>query len=223
MSEEKIVLFTVDRKPEKLEGMDISEIQKYRSDLLQKNLIGKLTNQEPVEKFRGKDCGNISIRILDGKYSGNILISGSQTSNKPEVTLDDFVLVYDYIPEEFLVRCKGLIDPSSETPLHWSAYKADENINVAIHAHIFNYDSLRKHVENFFKEEDLPLTHSLSKSARNIGDELIPLIHKRGHKDVIGMPIHDGGYGLLSLGKNMQDAYERLMGFYSKLKSFSEL
>lgn len=221
MSEEKIVQFIVDRKTEKLKDIDISEIKRYKPELLKGSFIGKLTNEEPVEKFRGKDYGNISIRMID-QYPGNILISGSQTSSKTEVILDDFVLVYDYIPEIFTVRCVGLIDPSSEVPLHWSAYKADEKINAAIHAHILNYDPLKNHVENFFKEQELPITHSLSKSARNIGDELIPIIQQRGYETMIGMPIHDGGYGILSLGKDMKDAYERLMSFHSKLKSFSQ-
>ena len=212
MQEEKIIQFQIDRKLERLEGIDISEIKEYRLDLLRRNLIGKLTDEEPVKKFRGKDCGNISIRKGD-----NILISGSQTSSKPDVTIDDFVLITDYIPEEFLVKCRGLINPSSETPMHWSSYKVDKKINAVIHAHIFNYDPLRKHVGTFFKEKNLPLLHSPSKYTRSIEDELVPLVYERGYESVIGLPIHDGGYGLLALGENIKEAYERLINFHSKL------
>jgi len=215
MPEEKIIQFQIDRKLERLEGIDIGEIKEYRLDLLRRNLIGKLTDEEPVEIFRGKDCGNISIRIGD-----NILISGSQTSSKPDVTVDDFVLISDYIPEEFLVKCRGLIDPSSETPMHWSSYKADNKINAVIHAHIFNYDPLGKHVGTFFKENNLPLLHSPSKYTKSIEDELVPLVHERGYENVIGLPIHDGGYGLLALGGNMKETYERLINFHSKLIAF---
>jgi L-ribulose-5-phosphate 4-epimerase len=208
--------FKIEHTFKHLKNIDIREICKCKSILLERNLIGKLTEKEPVKEFIGYDCGNISIKLQDNPLQ--ILITGSQTSSKTQATLDDFSLVYSYDPQKFSVRSEGTSKPSSETPLHWSAYQANPDINAIIHAHIFNYDPLRQNVEKFFMKNSMPLTHSPSKYSSAIGSEITKIIKEGGYENIVGMLNHDGGFGLISMGKNLGDACKKLIKFHDNLK-----
>ena len=125
-------------------------------------------------QWTGYDYGNISFRISKG-----ILISGSQTSGKKDVDIDDFTYVVDYDSKSSTAKWFGKKTPSSETPLHWSVYKTIPDINAVIHGHITEEDSLFSKAPAFFEECGFPLTQSRSKS-NTIGEEFSKLIKKRG-------------------------------------------
>ncbi len=193
-------------------GVDISELINYRHYLRRKGLIGTLTEGA----FSGYDYGNLSIRVADAEKKFNMLISGSQTSGKEFVTLDDFTLVKNYVASEFSVYSVGMVVPSSETPMHWAAYEANRSIEAIIHAHICEYNPAYGRTWEFFEDNRLPMTTSPSKT-KEIGLEIEKLIKEVGFDNVVGMLNHDGGFGLLSMGTNVEDSYNRLVGFYERL------
>lgn len=210
--------FKIEHSYESLGSIDIGEICTYKLLLLENGFIGKLTDEEPVKAFRGYDCGNVSIKVQDSPLQ--ILISGSQTSSKTQLSLDDFSIVYAYNPKEFLIKSKGAVTPSSEAGTHWSAYQANPDIKAVIHAHIFNYDPLIKSAEGFFIKNLMPLTHSPSKYSSEMGYEIINIINAQSYKRIIGMLNHDGGFGLIAMGKNLDHAYRRLIDFHARLKNY---
>jgi len=213
---QEIIKFKIEHECKPLIGIDISQFKIYKSLLLKRGLIGTLKEGE----FAGYDCGNLSVRTMNDKSELNVLITGTQTSGKPKVILNDFALILEYDSDSFLIKSCGEIKPSSETPLHWSVYEADPKIKAIIHAHIFKYNSLYKYVFSFFERNQLPLTQTPSKT-REIGFELRDLIKEGRHKDVIGMLNHDGGFGLISTGESMEVAYARLIRFHEQLSSYA--
>lgn len=238
-SEMKIAQFRSEHQSIRIEGLDICQFTQYKQKLLESGMIGKLTDEEPVELFRQKDYGNISMRIDASKICPSLvgslgkkkllmLISGSQSSSLP-ASLDNCVVVYDYDPDAFLVRSYGVWSrgASSETPMHWSAYEADSSINAIIHGHIVNYNHpLIDRVRQYFKLNDMFVLETPSKYSSQIGFELVDVLNskvyakKEGINRIIGLDNHDGGFGILSLGKDMKEAYDRLNGFYCDLTIF---
>lgn len=212
MNKPEIIKFEIEHDFRSLEGFDISEFCRYKSALREKGLIGTLESG----KFQGYDCGNMSIRVAMNGGKLNVLITGTQTSGKSATALEDFALVLNYDVKSFLIKSRGMSKPSSEAPLHWAAYEADRKIMAIIHAHVFEYDPLYKHVLTFLKANNMPLTLTPSKTLE-IGLEVKDLIKNKGYKDVIGMLNHDGGFGLLSLGTNMREAYLKLIHFQKQL------
>jgi hypothetical protein len=206
--ETEIIKFKIDHEYRPIKNIDISDFSEYKKSLLDKNLIGTLREG----KFSGYDCGNMSIRLGDD----NCLITGTQTSSKLPITLDDFAIILDYNTNSFLVKSYGMVKPSSEAPLHWSAYQADPSIKAVIHAHIFDYDLLYERAINFFSREGLPVTKATG-GTKEVGVEVLDLIKERGYENVIGMSNHSGGFGLLSMGLDLKDAYLKLIDLQDKL------
>jgi hypothetical protein len=210
----EVVKFKMEHEYRCLSDEDISQFGKCKPSLLKKNLIGTLKKGE----YKGYDCGNMSVRIMNGKEL-NVLITGTQTSGKPDVVLDDFALILDYSPNLFLVKSYGMVKPSSETPLHWSVYEACSDVKAIIHAHIFEYDPLYEYAARFFKERELPLTLKPGGTIE-IGLEIKNLVKKVGYKKIIGMLNHNGGFGLLSMGKDMKEACSKLIRLREELSLY---
>lgn len=194
--------------------INLSQFQKIKKDLLDKNLIGKIRQG----KFAGYDCGNISIRA-NSEEGLKIIITGSQTSGKQEVPAEDLCLVENYESDNFMVEFLGFAAPSSETPLHWEIYKSNTQIGAVIHAHIMEDSFFYNSVLDFFLKNNLPLSRFPSKT-KEIGFEIADLIKNKGFGDIIGMLNHDGGFGLLSAGKSLENAAEKLIKFCNKLNNF---
>ncbi|MBI5332004.1 MAG: class II aldolase/adducin family protein [Candidatus Aenigmarchaeota archaeon] len=211
--------------------IDIKEIAEYRRELWNHELIGVLKKGQ----WTGYDYGNISFRMpMSSQEQKGVFLSCSQTSSKPEISMHDFALVIDYDSDKFEIRYIGAESPSSETPIHLSAYLADENIGAVIHGHIVNENyALDKntpyfppHVLDFFQKNKLPCTKLRSKTKES-GDEIFRIVKDMRYvhtKDipVIGMPNHDGGFGLIILGKDFKEAYDKTLEFYGNLLKFGK-
>ena len=99
-------------------------------------LIG-LVGQDP-ERYDGAGYGNVSARVGPpsaplGKRS--FLITGTQTSGRRCIGLDDFAVVdrYDYSRNE--VASHGRCQPSSESMTHGAIYDLGPHIRCVLHAH----------------------------------------------------------------------------------------
>jgi hypothetical protein len=68
---------------------------------------------------------------------------------------------------------------------------------------------------------ELPTTyhHSLT---REVEPELRAIIEKRGYDDILGMPDHEGGFGLFSLGCNIESASKKVVRFRHDLTVFMD-
>ena len=174
-----------------------------RSALQKSHLIGRLESGE----FNGYDYGNISFC-----YDGRIFVSCSQTSSKLDVIIDDFALIDSYDSANFFVVYKGSKIPSSETPFHYAIYKANPEIQAVIHGHIVG-DAEERTARDYFRENNFPLTVSKSKTQK-IADEVKDLIIHTNNLKVIGMLNHSGGFGLIAVGKDFNEAYQRIMGIH---------
>jgi ribulose-5-phosphate 4-epimerase/fuculose-1-phosphate aldolase len=64
-----------------------------------------------------------------------MLITGSQTSGRKHVFLDDFCVVDEYDYRANRVRSQGVIQPSSETMTHGAIYDLSPHIRFVLHAH----------------------------------------------------------------------------------------
>jgi ribulose-5-phosphate 4-epimerase/fuculose-1-phosphate aldolase len=96
-----------------------------------------LVGQDPA-RYGGAGYGNVSARI--GRRSAGLgersfLITGTQTSGKRCIGLDDFAMVerYDYAANR--VWSHGPTEPSSESMTHGAIYDLGPHIRCVLHAH----------------------------------------------------------------------------------------
>lgn len=145
MFQREIVNFRTKHLGNLPKDIDISELKEVRRVLFNKGLIGKL-ELGPLE---GYNYGNLSVYIKKDSNTG-MLISCRQTSSKQDIEPKDFALVKTYDPKFFYASYFGENKPSSETPLHWSAYESCQEIGSVIHAHIIDSNPLHTKFLLFF-------------------------------------------------------------------------
>ncbi len=97
----------------------------------------QLVGQDPA-RYGGAGYGNVSGRVgspSSGRGRRAMLITGTQTSGRKRITLDDFCVVEQYDYERNRVRSHGKIAPSSETMTHGAIYDLSPHIRFVLHAH----------------------------------------------------------------------------------------
>ena len=113
--------------------VDITKVQPLihlRDRLWELNLIGVYHSDHPLTPTIG--FGNASVRYTD---NGQFIISGSQTGQKKETSVEDYALVLDYDIENNRVISKGQTKPSSESMTHAAIYAIAPEVNYVIHVH----------------------------------------------------------------------------------------
>ena len=96
-----------------------------------------LVGRDP-RRYEGAAYGNVSIRV--GRPSAGLgrrsfLITGTQTSGKREISLDDLALVERYDFDRNRVSSRGRARPSSESMTHGAAYDLGPQVRCVLHAH----------------------------------------------------------------------------------------
>jgi len=149
--------------------------------------------------------GNISVKTEKG-----IFISGTQTGDIYPIKETDFTLVTDYDINQNTVVCKGQIKASSESMTHAAVYEADNTINAIIHVH---NEELWKLLMNKMPttQKDVPY------GTPEMANEIFRLFKETDVKQqkIIVMAGHDEG--IISFGKNLEEAGEILLNFLAKL------
>ncbi|VXD25657.1 class II aldolase/adducin family protein [Planktothrix paucivesiculata] len=181
---------------EKVDLESLQSLIQWRNYIHQLGLIGVYDN--------GIGFGNISIRI-----SGTLqfIISGSQTGHLAQLEAEHFTVVTDFNIEQNHLTCCGPIQASSESLTHAAIYSVQPHINAIIHVHhpqlwrslLYQIPTTRQQVKygtpamaaemfRLFEEENLSQQKILVMA---------------GHED-----------GLLTFGKDLNEAGEILMQYY---------
>ena len=99
-------------------------INNWRDILFNMDLIGAYEN--------GVAFGNISMRI---NGTNQFVITGSATSEIPELEPGHYVKVNSFNIDDNAVQCVGPLKASSESLTHAAIYLADPGANAVIHVH----------------------------------------------------------------------------------------
>jgi ribulose-5-phosphate 4-epimerase/fuculose-1-phosphate aldolase len=137
MQQEGVIKFDLEHRQQALEPRRFGELAAklcaWRRVLSLTHLIG----QNP-DLYQGAGYGNVSARIGPPNAALGrraFLITGSQTSGRPTITLQDFSVVERYEIRHNRVESHGQCRPSSESMTHGAIYDQGPHIRCVLHAH----------------------------------------------------------------------------------------
>lgn len=137
MYEEGVIKFNAAHKERSLDpnttGALVCQLIAWREILAKTRLVG----QDPT-RYDGAGYGNVSGRLGPPSASRGerpFLITGTQTSGKPCISLDDFCVVHRYNYRLNRVESYGRVLPSSESMTHAAIYDLSPSIRFVLHAH----------------------------------------------------------------------------------------
>lgn len=134
--------------------------------------------------------GNLSFRIDDG------FIITASGKNMSKVSVNDFVKVTECNKHKKEVYATGLVEPSSESFLHWLIYQTRKDVNAIFHGHDKEVLERSDQLSLVKTEKEQPYgTIELAEEVLKVLDE----------NDYIVITSH----GFLSLGNSMKEAGER--------------
>jgi hypothetical protein len=202
---EGIVKFNFSHKQkESITKKEIEPLNNIRKQLREWSLLGVYPADHPKNPKTG--YGNISKRVSNNKR--RFIITGTQTSDKKKLTVEDYCRIISYSIKKGTVDSEGLSMPSSETLTHAAVYDAQSDINFVCHVHnkiiwknykelelktipkeaTFGSLKLAKEIRKFYQEHDgtevvIMLGHEEgillgSKKKEDILDELQVLLMK---------------------------------------------
>lgn len=186
--QEGVIKFVLSYEDAPLPGIDIHELNAWRSVLKSLGLLG----QTP-DRYDGYGFGNISIRTPDG-----FLISGTQTGGLDDPTLDDYALCTSWNLDENAVKAIGKTRPSSESLSHAAVYDVYEAVHCALHVHSPDIWQMAADMNIAVTDEAVPYgtPEMAAEVHRHIRDMSLPGIFTMGgHED-----------GVFTFGRTLQEA-----------------
>lgn len=111
----------------------VCQLIAWREIMAKTGLVGQVP-----QLYEGAGYGNASGRVgAPSAPRGRrpFVITGTQTSGSPCVSLDDFCLVEEYDDVENRVASAGIVLPSSESLTHGAIYDLSPSIRFVFHAH----------------------------------------------------------------------------------------
>lgn len=136
MEQEGAIKFHAEHRREGLEprfGELGCRLAAWREILVRTSLVG----QDPA-RYGGFGYGNVSARVGPPSAARGrraFLITGTQTSGRACMSLEDFCLVERCAPACNRVESRGLVLPSSESMTHGAIYDLAPQIRWVFHAH----------------------------------------------------------------------------------------
>ncbi len=137
MREEGVIKFEFEHSRESLARSRYAELAcaliAWREILALTGLVG-----QDRARYEGAGYGNVSVRLgRPGMGLGrrSFLVTGTQTSGKHCIGLDDFCIVERYDFDRHRLVSKGLTPPSSESMTHGAVYDLGPHIRCVLHAH----------------------------------------------------------------------------------------
>ena len=171
----------------------VNSLEKIRKELYARGFIG-------VDES-GLGYGNLSMLH---PQSGNIVISGSQTGNLPELNPDKYAIITAYSFDSFHVTATGKSDPSSETLTHAAIYETLSDIRFIIHIH-------SKKLWDYMLQNDYPASHDVEYGSREMADEIKKMNQKNLFlkNSIFAMKGHEAG--IISFGKTGDAALQLIL------------
>lgn len=170
-----------------------AELNKYRRKLLDLEMMGVDGN--------GIGFGNLSVR--DGT-SPRFYITGAATAGIVELTPADYAKVVAYDFAKNWLRCEGSRVASSESLTHAAVYESDPTARAVIHCHDINLWAALLDKAPTTPER---VEYGTAEMAYAV-QRLFEITDVKTRK-IFVMAAHDGG--LVTFGKNLQDAFGILM------------
>ncbi len=166
-----------------------------------------LLGQDP-ERYLGYAYGNLSVRT-----SGGFIVTGTQTSSKKELDLEDFARVRDFDTHSNRLASEGPCPPSSEAMTHGAVYQALPRAGAVFHVH--SPQIWRKAKTLGLPETDATIEYGTPQMAEAViallRNDPAPVFSMGGHED-----------GIVAWGENAVEAgcrlLERLAQALSELK-----
>jgi L-ribulose-5-phosphate 4-epimerase len=199
VSETGSVKFKCEQVPTEISRFaGFAELNKYRRKLLDLEMMGVDGN--------GIGFGNLSVR--DGT-SARFYITGAATAGIVELTPADYAKVVAYDFAKNWLRCEGSRVASSESLTHAAVYELDSTARAVIHCHDINlWAALLDKAPTTPKRVE----YGTAEMAYAV-QRLFEITDVKTRK-IFVMAAHDGG--LVTFGKNLQDAFEILMSSHGR-------
>jgi L-ribulose-5-phosphate 4-epimerase len=194
VSETDSVKFKCEQVPAEISRFaGFAELNEYRRKLLDLEMMGVDGN--------GIGFGNLSVR--DGT-STRFYITGSATAGIVELTPADYAKVVAYDFAKNWLRCEGSRVASSESLTHAAVYESDPTARAVIHCHDINlWAALLDKAPTTPKGVEYG-TAEMAYAVQRLF-EITDVKTRR----IFVMATHHGG--LVTFGKNLQDAFGILM------------
>jgi L-ribulose-5-phosphate 4-epimerase len=190
----KYVKFTYTRTGVEMGSFEqLADLNACRRRLLDLHLLGVYAN--------GIGFGNLSVR--DG-VSRSFYITGSATGGLPELTPADCVRVVEYDFAKNWLSYEGAAIPSSESLTHAAIYESDPSASAVIHCH----DSA---LWRTLLDRAPTSSKAVAYGTAEMSYEIMRLFKTSDvqSREILVMAGHKGG--IVTFGKNLQDAFEVLM------------
>jgi L-ribulose-5-phosphate 4-epimerase len=199
VSETGSVKFKCEQVPTEISRFaGFAELNKYRRKLLDLEIMGVDGN--------GIGFGNLSVR--DGT-SARFYITSAATAGIVELTPADYTKVVAYDFAKNWLRCEGSRVASSESLTHAAVYESDPTARAVIHCHDINlWAALLDKAPTTPKRVE----YGTAEMAYAV-QRLFEITDVKTRK-IFVMAAHDGG--LVTFGKNLQDAFEILMSSHGR-------
>lgn len=151
--------------------------------------------------YPGGSAGNLSFRIKPN--NPDFIITGSRIGLKNNLSEKHFVQVTNVRFSDKIIEAKGLIEPSSESMLHWAIYQQRPDVNAIFHGHSQAIMDKAKQQNWITTNVEVPY------GTTELVDEVIGVL---GILKFIIIKNH----GFLSLGKNIDATGNRCLEYLQK-------
>lgn len=164
-------------------------------------------------KYEGAGYGNVSVRLgRPGMGLGrrSFLITGTQTSGKRCIGLDDFCVVERYDFERNRLVSRGNTPPSSESMTHGAVYDLGPHIRCVFHAH--SPVLWRRRHELRLPETSPAVAYGTPEMAREV--QRLYRTSVFSERQVLAMGGHEDG--VIAFGRAPEDAGQALMTWLAR-------
>lgn len=171
-----------------------------------------LVGRDP-RRYEGAAYGNVSVRV--GRPSAGLgrrsfLITGTQTSGKRQISLDDMALVERYDFDRNQVSSSGRTRPSSESMTHGATYDLGPHVRCVLHAH-------SPILWQRARELRIPCTNPAVQYGTPEMAREVQRLYREGlfaSRKILSMGGHDDG--ILVFGKSLEEAGQVLLTWLAR-------
>ena len=191
-------------KAEKTDQTFVDALNIWRKKLYDLHLIGQYEN--------GIGFGNISMRYKNNQF----IITGTATGGLPVLDHNHYTKVTSCSFSTNTLGCTGPIKASSESLSHAAVYEADQRYGAVIHVHHREMWERMLHLMPTTPENAVFGTPQMAIAIQHILDDVhtkqLKLIVMGGHEE-----------GILTFGRNLQEAGEVLLFWFNQILNSSSL